>query len=174
MKILKIAFLLTIVQVSNFVSAEEIDFESRQYKVVHASGSFGTFGHIEQGDLLIFNPRKLMTSKPGFIDFEKCEVTKIETEHIRAYLDLTEGNFELVTTNINKHAKFRSYSFVSKNDSHKTRFDVIFDDSMIITYEVKGIIFGVVVLDRVKEESELGIKQPATTPDSKSENSHKP
>jgi hypothetical protein len=138
---------------SNLVDAEEIDFESRKYKIVHSSGFFSTFGIPDEGYILEFNPRKLMSSKPSAIHFEER----------KAYLNLTRGNFELLKTNTNQFAKFKSYSFISKGELGEIRFNVIYDRSMIITYESEGIIVGVVVLDTVNEKIEQdSTKHPAT------------
>lgn len=170
MKILKLTFLLTIILASTLLSAEEIDFASRKYKVVHSSVTFGTFGHILQGYILEFNPRKLMASKPRNLYFTTTEGTQVP-----AYLGLAEGNFQLMKTDKNEYAKFKCYSFMSQDDLEKIRFDVISDKRMIITYESSGIIHGVVALDIVRVESEQGGSgQPATAPGSKSGDNDKP
>lgn len=173
MKISHLTFLFAIILASTLLSAEEIDFEPRKYTVMHASGTFGTFGHIAPGDVLEFDPQKLMMSKPRSLRFKQHEETK---ENLgSSYLNLSEGSFELMETLTNKYEKSKCYSFVSKSDREKIRFDVIFDVALNITYEHKGIIFGVVVLKIEEQEAgRAGADQPATAPELKSEGQEKP
>ena len=147
MKLISAIFLILIILVPILFAAEEIDFESRKYKVIHSSGYFGTHGYIAPADTLEFRPKELIESKPGRLDLIKSE-NRIELGS--PYLILSEGDFRLIVTDTNKFSEYKSYSFVSERKKSKIRFDVTLDKGMIITYERDAIIVGVVVLDLIK------------------------
>ncbi|MGJ8654657.1 MAG: hypothetical protein ACSHX8_15460 [Opitutaceae bacterium] len=137
---------------SFFASAEEIDFESRTYRVIHASGHFGTYGAINLGDTFIFNPKKLMHSKPSVVYFSEDRV--VEGQPNMAYLSLVEGSFKLENRYINKYVNSECYMFLSEDRMMKVRFDVNFDRYMFINVEFNGIISGMVALVNVVEAGE--------------------
>ena len=144
---LAFAFLLSL----GVISAEEIDFESRDYLVVHAAGFLVAHKPVVSGDILRFSPQQLLDSKPALIWFEERETTGGKKRKV--VLPLAEGNFKLERTYKNEFSKFNCYMFLSEGEGMKIRFDVNYDSNMFITIESKGIVSGVISLQKITKEA---------------------
>ncbi|HSP43564.1 MAG TPA: hypothetical protein VLO11_11880 [Luteolibacter sp.] len=116
------------------------------YKVVSVAGVFGTYGISSVGDVVRFDPNKILNEKPRTLEFKPAD-----DRPGPAYLNLPEFRLERVLHHKGHNVGF---SFFCRQGIQPggslLRFDLRTDwDKMFVVYESDGIVHGVMILEKI-------------------------